>query len=224
MLSEGVQQLHSLLKQQQYLYEIIIVDDGSAMKEEITRIAETSGCRYFRNDPNAGKGISVKRGVLAAEGDLIIFMDGDFPFELSVIDRMIHALQQHQVVIGDRTLSGSSYSSESVLLRKAGSRILSAIIKRFYVKGITDSQCGIKGFRAAAGQAIFRRVTLNRFSFDVEVLFIATHNRLSIGRVPVHVHEQDGSSVSVLKDGLGMILALLRIKLNHTRGKYRIDE
>lgn len=223
MLSEGLMQLRSSLVQRQCSYEIIIVDDGSAMKEEIVAIAREHQCRYLRNDPNAGKGMAVKRGVLAAEGELIIFMDGDFPFELSVIEAMIGALQKHHIVIGDRTLPGSSYSKESLLLRKTGSRILSSIIKRYYVRGITDSQCGIKGFRSTAGKAIFRRVTLNRFSFDVEVLFIATHNQFSIGRIPVHVFEQNGSSVNVLKDGLGMMLSLFKIKLNHSRGKYRIN-
>ncbi len=68
-----------------------------------------------------------------------------------------------------------------------------------------DSQCGIKGFRAEAAKAIFNRITLNRFSFDVELLFIATHNHFSVGRIPVHVFEQNGSSVQIFKDGLRMM-------------------
>ena len=224
LLSEGLDQLRSRLDQLQYIYEIIVVDDGSSSKEEVQAIALHHQCICLRNDPNAGKGKSIKRGVLAATGDLIIFMDGDFPFDLSIIEAMYQALQKNDVVIGDRTLPGSSYAKESVVLRKAGSRILSAIIRQFYLKGISDSQCGIKGFRAAAGKAIFSRVTFARFSFDVEVLFIATHNRFSICRLPVHVYEQDGSSVNVLKDGLGMMFCLIKIKLNHAKGKYRIDE
>jgi dolichyl-phosphate beta-glucosyltransferase len=224
LLSEGLVQLKSRLEQQSCTYEILIIDDGSAAKEEIQAIALRHQCICLRNEPNEGKGKSVKRGVLAAKGDLIIFMDGDFPFDLSVIGQMLNSLQEYQVVIGDRTLPGSSYSKETVLLRKTGSRILSSIIKYFYVKGIMDSQCGIKGFRAEAARAIFNRVTLNRFSFDVELLFIATHNHFSIGRIPVHVFEQNGSSVHIFKDGLRMMRSLIRIKLNHYKGKYKIDE
>lgn len=224
LLSEGLDQLKSRLDQLQYTYEILIIDDGSTAKEEVQAIAVQHQCICLRNEINAGKGKSIKRGVLAATGDLIIFMDGDFPFDLSIIEAMYRSLQENDVVIGDRTLPGSSYAKESVVLRKAGSRILSAIIRQFYLKGISDSQCGIKGFRAAAGKAIFSRVTFTRFSFDVEVLFIATHNQFSIGRLPVHVYEQDGSSVNVLKDGLGMMLSLIKIKLNHAKGKYRINE
>lgn len=224
LLSEGLAQLRFRLDQLEYTYEILIIDDGSTAKEEIQAIALQHQCICLRNEPNAGKGKSIKRGVLAASGENIIFMDGDFPFDLSIIETMYQSLQQNDVVIGDRTLPGSSYAKESVLLRKAGSRVLSSIISQFYLKGISDSQCGIKGFRSAAGKAIFNKITFTRFSFDVEVLFIATHNNFSIGRLPVHVYEQDGSSVNVLKDGLGMMLSLIKIKLNHAKGKYRINE
>lgn len=224
LLGEGLEQLKSRLDQLQYTYEILIIDDGSMAKEEVQAIAVRHQCICLRNEVNAGKGKSIKRGVLAATGDLIIFMDGDFPFDLSIIETMYQSLQVNDVVIGDRTLPGSSYAKESVVLRKAGSRILSAIIRQFYLKGISDSQCGIKGFRSAAGKAIFSKVTFTRFSFDVEALFIATHNQFTIGRLPVHVYEQDGSSVNVLKDGLGMVLSLIKIKLNHVKGKYRINE
>ncbi|WP_127126829.1 glycosyltransferase [Pseudoflavitalea rhizosphaerae] len=223
-LSEGLEKLKSRLDQMQCTYEIIIIDDGSAAKEEVQAIAVQHQCICLRNEVNAGKGKSVKRGVLAATGNLIIFMDGDFPFDLSIIETMYQCLRENDVVIGDRTLPGSSYVKESVVLRKAGSRILSAIIRKFYLKGISDSQCGIKGFRSDAGKAIFSKVTFSRFSFDVEALFIATHNQFTIGRLPVHVYEQDGSSVNVLKDGLGMMLSLIKIKLNHAKGKYRINE
>lgn len=224
MLSDGLTELITLLNKQACTYEIVIVDDGSAMKDEITAIAARHNCRYLRNDPNAGKGNAVKKGVLAASGDHIIFMDGDFPFELQVISTMMQALQQHHIVIGDRTLPGSKYAKETVMLRKAGSRVLSSIINRFYVKGITDSQCGIKGFNAGTAKAMFGKITLNGFSFDVELLFIAQKNNIPVHRIPVHVFEQEGSSVNVFKDGLVMLFSLFQIKLNNARGKYTIDE
>ncbi|NML22642.1 glycosyltransferase [Pseudoflavitalea sp. G-6-1-2] len=224
MLSDGLTALHDVLNNQPCTYEILIVDDGSVMKDEIRAIAAQHNCGYLRNDPNAGKGNAVRKGVLAASGDCIIFMDGDFPFELQVIENMMLALQQHPIVIGDRTLPGSKYAKETVVLRKAGSRILSSIINRFYVKGITDSQCGIKGFHAKIAKAMFERITLNGFSFDVELLYIAQRNQIPVHRIPVHVFEQEGSSVNVFKDGLVMLFSLFQIKLNNARRKYTIDE
>ncbi|MBO9635872.1 MAG: glycosyltransferase [Chitinophagaceae bacterium] len=223
-LGNGIRELKAVLDERICVYEIIIVDDGSVNKDQIKAIADLHSCNYLRNDRNAGKGMAVKKGILASTGELIIFMDGDFPFHLDVINRMIDALQHHLIVIGDRTLPGSRYAKETVIMRKAGSRILSLLISRFYVKGITDSQCGIKGFREKTGKAIFNKLTQSGFSFDVELLFVARKNRIDIKRLPVHVVEQEGSSVNVFKDGFVMLFSLFSILFNQAQGKYRINE
>ncbi len=223
-LEKGLPGLKALLEKQSSGFEVIIVDDGSVMKEEMMSIARHHDCRYIRNEPNAGKGMAVRRGMLAASGNIIIFMDGDFPFHLSVIDEMVNVLQNNKIVIGDRTLPSSSYPKEISLYRKWGSNLLSCLINWFYVRGIRDSQCGIKGFRAETGKAIFNKVSLNGFAFDVEVLVIARKNKYDIMRTPVHVYAQPTTSVRVMKDGLGMLISLIRIAINNVRGKYIIDE
>lgn len=223
-LDKGLPLLKALLDDQQHCYEVIVVDDGSAMKESVQGTAHRHQCRYVRNERNAGKGMAVKRGVQTATGDIIIFMDGDFPFNLSIIPAMIQALQTSQVAIGDRTHEASRFPHNIRFSRKWGSRVLSWVISRFYVSDIRDSQCGIKGFRSNTGKAIFNKVTLNGFSFDVEVLFIARKNHYQIARLPVEVYEQPASSVRILRDGLRMLGSLCSISFNNLSGKYTIDE
>lgn len=223
-LGEGIPLLAALLSEQKVDYELIIVDDGSANSHQIEEIAKRHGCRYIRNEKNAGKGRTVKRGVMAAVGDTTIFMDGDFPFHLSVIPAIIDKLQTENVVIGDRTLPGSTFPDTLSRSRKWGSRVLSWIISNFYIQGIRDSQCGIKGFKAHTAKSIFGKATFNRFAFDVEILFIARKNNYHIARLPVHVFDQPTTSVSVIKDGLSMLFGLARISFNNLNGKYRIDE
>ena len=223
-LEEGLPILISILKEQEGDYELIIVDDGSESGDKILEIARQFACRYIRNEQNAGKGKAVKRGIMAANGDIILFMDGDFPFDLSIIKTMVQELQTEQVVIGDRTLPASRYPDTLSKSRKWGSRILSWIISNLYVKGIRDSQCGIKGFRAGIAKAAFSRATMDTFAFDVEILFIARKNNYHIARVSVHVFPQPTTSVKVMKDGLLMLLSLVKISYNNLSGKYRIDE
>jgi dolichyl-phosphate beta-glucosyltransferase len=223
-LEEGLPDLITVLKAQNIDYDLIIVDDGSESGERIGEIARHHACRYIRNEQNAGKGMAVKRGVMAAAGDIILFMDGDFPFHLSIIHAMMGKLQTENVVIGDRTLPGSRFPDTLSSSRKWGSRILSWIISHLYVKGIRDSQCGIKGFRANIAKAVFSKATLTSFAFDVEILFIARKNNYRIARLPVHVFPQSTTSVKVMKDGLLMLLGLVRILINDLSGKYRIDE
>lgn len=223
-LEEGLPILISILKKQEDDYELIIVDDGSESGDKILEIVRQYACKYIRNEQNAGKGKAVRRGIMAANGGIILFMDGDFPFDLSVINIMVHELQTEQVVIGDRTLPASRYPDTLSKSRKWGSRILSWIISNLYVKGIRDSQCGIKGFRTDIAKATFSRATIDTFAFDVEILFIARKNNYHIARVPVYVFPQTTTSVKVMKDGLLMLLSLVKISYNNLSGKYRIDE
>ena len=225
-LDKGLASLKPFLQGLTIEYEVIIVDDGSATQPDIAEIAKRHNCRFIPHATNRGKGAAVKSGVLAATGDIIIFMDGDFPFHLSAISTMINTLTLGgaEVVIGDRTLEQSQYPENINAYRKAGSKLLSLIISKFYVYGFRDTQCGIKGFTAMAAREIFGRVTLRRFSFDVEVLFIARKNGYKISRIPVQVYEQASSSVRVMKDGMAMLLSLAGIFFNNVAGKYRIDE
>jgi dolichyl-phosphate beta-glucosyltransferase len=225
-LSKGLAELVPLLDEKMLAREIIIADDGSANPQEIAAIAQQYNCRLVALPGNQGKGAAVKQGILAATGDIIIFMDGDFPFHLSAITTMIEKIKngKAEVVIGDRTLPQSSYPDSIDPYRKAGSKILSMIISKLYVPGFTDTQCGIKGFTHDAGKRIFKKVTRTGFSFDVEVLFIARKNGYEIHRVPVQVYEQSSSSVRVFKDGMAMLLSLFGIFINNISGKYRINE
>ena len=201
-------------------YEIIIVDDGSQQKPDINMYLHQN-IKLLVNKKNYGKGYSVKKGMLAASGDYLFFMDGDFPFELDVIERMFIRIQQSAVdiVIGDRTTPGSSYS-EAGFLRSAGSKIISFIVSQFVTKGYYDTQCGIKGFKKEIAKDIFSRLTINGFSFDVEVIFIAIKRKYRIEKIAVKVNKQFSSSVKVIVHGVEMMMNFLRINLNYRLGKY----
>ena len=92
---------------------------------------------------------------------------------------------------------------------------------RFITTGITDTQCGLKGFRKEVAQDIFGVSLINSFTFDVELIYIALKRNYDIKKVPVTLRSQDGNSVNVFKHAIGMALDLLKIKLNHVRGLYK---
>ncbi|MHA4846287.1 glycosyltransferase family 2 protein [Flavitalea antarctica] len=219
---KGIPQLVDLLGSTGLEYEIIVVNDGSDESESVAEISAASGCIYIDNVVNLGKGAAVKRGIFAASGDVLIFMDGDFPFILTVITDMLAVFQNSsvEVVIGDRSLPGSRYPKIS-FARTLGSRLLSAIVTRFILKGLPDSQCGVKGFRRDIARSIFEKVTLTDFSFDVEVLFISGLRNHNLVRIPVQVIEQRESSVRIVRDGLLLSVGLLKILTRYIAGKYR---
>lgn len=223
VLRKNVPELIAYLRQKNISSEIIIVDDGSGDNGLTEKVAREMGCLFFANPQNMGKGAAVRNGMLKARGDFRIFTDVDIPFQLDAFDRFLKYLddKEFDLVIGDRTLPGSSYFTEIPAIRKFGSNVFSFIVGRFVAGGHFDTQCGMKGFRAAAAEDIFSVSRINGFAFDVELLYISLKRNYDIKRLPVVLRCQEGSSVSVLRHGFGMLIDLNKIKWNQVRGKYK---
>lgn len=209
-----------------FSYEIIIADDGSSEGESIKKIAENAGCRFVALPQNLGKGAAVREGMLAANGEFRIFMDADIPFELDALDKFLHYLdfKEFDLVVGDRTLPESSYLNEIPRIRKVGSYIFSFISGRFVAGGYFDTQCGMKGFRAETAKDLFSVARVNRFGFDVELLYIALKRNYDIKKLPVVLRCQEGSSVKIIRDGIGMVYDLFRVIVYQLIGAYEIKK
>jgi dolichyl-phosphate beta-glucosyltransferase len=221
-LRNGIPLLLDLLRSTGLSYEVIVVNDGSDDSESIAEISAASGCIHIDNEVNLGKGAAVKKGMSVANGDVLIFMDGDFPFVLTVVTDMLAVFRNSaaEIVIGDRSLPGSQYPKTSIA-RTIGSRLLSAVVSKYILNGLQDSQCGVKGFRRETARSIFEKVTLTGFSFDVEVLFIASLRNYQVVRIPVKVIDQRQSSVKIVRDGTLMLAGLLKLMARYITGKYR---
>lgn len=213
----------TFLKDENIDHEIIIVDDGSGDDGETERIALETGCRFLPLDNNVGKGAAVRKGVFLAKGDYIIFTDVDIPFNYESFRQFLHYLdmKEFDIVIGDRTLPGSSYFTKISGSRKLGSDIYSFIVGRFITGGLFDTQCGMKGFRRNVAIDLFSSGRIHGFAFDVELLYIALKRNYDIKRLPVILRSNEGSSVSLLRHGTRMVLDLFRIIWFQKTGAYR---
>lgn len=202
-------------------YEIIIVDDGSQDKTDISG-AINKHCILLYNDKNYGKGYSVKKGVMYASGESIIFMDGDFPFDLDVVELSYKELKKPGVdmITGDRTLLAST-DEHVKFMRSTGSKIFSFFVSKFFTDKFNDTQCGIKGFKKVVARDIFSELTIKGFSFDLEVFYIALKRKYNIIKIPVIVNKQLSSNVKLVFHGSEMIVNLFKIKLNDIRHRYK---
>jgi dolichyl-phosphate beta-glucosyltransferase len=209
-----------------FSYEVIIVDDGSDDGGATEKVAGELNCRFLKNAENLGKGGAVRNGMLHAEGEFRIYTDVDVPFEYSAFDRFLQYLdaKEFDVVVGDRTLPGAVYFAEISPLRRFGSKVFSFIVGRFVAGGFFDTQCGMKGFRAAVANDLFTVGRINSFAFDVELLYISLKRNYDIKRLPVVLRCQEGSSVSVVRHGIGMLFDLYRMKWNQVAGKYKSNQ
>jgi dolichyl-phosphate beta-glucosyltransferase len=207
--------------------EIIIINDGSTddtrsiIKTLIVNNQKRIPIKLINNEQNQGKGHSIRRGILASIGNICVFMDADLPFKLDILQE-IHTriLNNYDIVIGDRN------NPQSILvdvhpIRKAAGKIYSSFVQMVISGGITDTQCGLKGFSAASAQFIFSKTRIDGFGFDVEVLRIAQKHALSITKIPVEmINNRMDSRVQLIKDSLLMLWNLILIKINELFGYY----
>lgn len=222
---KSVRELSGFLGGRGFAWEIVVVDDGG--KDFPAGQWEDGGAvRLVRLPVNCGKGAAVRAGMAAACGQVRIFTDVDLPYDLDlllVIEEYISKRGFH-VVVGDRTLPDSLYGTEIRWQRRLASRAFSWLVGKLVTGGFFDTQCGLKGFRADVADAIFPNTKLDRFAFDVEIIYLSLKSRLDIKRIPVHVRSQDDSSVRLLRDSSRMVLDVLRIKANQMAGRYRSVE
>ncbi len=207
--------------------EIIIVNDGSTDNTQSileNLIAKNSGkinLKLINNKQNRGKGYSIKQGMLQSVEKVRVYIDADLPFRLEVINE-IHKriLDDNDIVIGDRNNPESELVNVHPIRKLAGS-LYSVFVQLLVSGGITDTQCGLKGFSAKAAQFIFSRTTIDGFGFDVEVLRIGQKHFFSILRLPVRMENNRlDSKVHLIKDSLLMLWNLVVIKRNEIIGLY----
>jgi len=186
--------------------EVILVNDGSTDGTSAILAGLTQPFQVVNVPTNSGKGAAVKAGVAAARGAYIFFTDADIPYDLNVLEPACHLLRTgHEVVLGSRTLKGSSSAVERTFTRRLSSYVFSRLANFVLLRHVTDTQCGFKGFRNAAAKDIFNQVKSNGFVFDVELIYLVQKNQYSVALIPVHLIDDADSSVHMLRDSFKMI-------------------
>lgn len=205
-------------------WDVLVVDDGS--EDETVALVETRPearpgpdgsaprlrllCR-----PHAGKGAAVTAGILAADGDLVVFTDADMATPPDQIPLLIEALHDHDVALGSRIQpDGSDRRASQPVYRRLLGRVYRLIAGVWVTGDVPDTQCGFKGFRRDAGRQIFARLRTSGIAFDAEVIFLMRRLGYSYAVVPVMWHDMRGSRMHVrLGLAVGVLWDLLRIPI-----------
>lgn len=198
--------------------EVLVVDDGST--DATVNVAEAVAAadrrvRVLSYQPNRGKGFAVRTGMLAAQGERVVFTDADGSYSPTDLDRIVAALAQAPVAIGTRAGDASG-----PVARRAASRVFNLAIRGSLGLPFGDTQSGLKGFRRSAAQQIFRHTRVDGFAFDVEVLWLAGQLGLEVAEVRVQALERQGSKVQMLADALGMLGEVWAVRQAKTNGAY----
>ena len=182
----------AFMAQQGWVAELIIVDDGSVdgTRERIRELGdELHGVpvRSFSNAVNRGKGYSVRRGMMAASGRVIGFVDADDKTDIEGLTTVMGLLDAGvDGVIGDRTLRGSEIIVGRRPYRELGSHVFRYLVHRWMgLPDFPDTQCGFKFFRGDVARELFGAQQVDGFMFDVEILLLAAVRGYEIRRIPV---------------------------------------
>ena len=189
-------------------YEIIVVDDGST--DTTREIAIEYNCILNRERGNIGKGYSVKEGVEMAQGEYILFTDADLSTPITYLGEFIKLIPQYDIVIASRAMKASIVKTPFIkeLMGRLSNFAISSV-----VKGIYDTQCGFKLFKGDVAKKIFKKVTIEKWGFDFEVLHIAQVLEYKIKEEPVKWTNAPGSKVKI-SDYPETLMDLMKIKRN----------
>lgn len=228
-----LERVSSYLAAQSYLSEILVVENGSQdrtweIAQEYAQRLRSAGEAQSSlpppmqalQIPERGKGLAVKYGMLAAQGEYRFMLDADLSMPVDEINRFLPPiLADFDIAIASREAPGAVRIGEPAYRHVVG-RIYNTLIRVLAVPGIQDTQCGFKCFRAEVAEQLFRRQTLPGWSFDVELLYLARRLGYRIVEIPIRWHFNPNSHISVVRDSLRMGLDIFRIRLNGLQGKY----
>ncbi len=214
----------SCLRRHGWVAEVIVVNDGSTdtTAEVVRAFARTAPeVRLIENPGNRGKGYSVRSGMLAALGEVVMFTDADLSSPIDEAERLFAAIAQGaDIAIGSRWLESSRQTHRQPLYRQFFGRCFNAVTRAVMGLRFSDTQCGFKAFTRQAAQTVFQLQTIERWGFDPEILFIALKRGLRVVEVPVSWGHDERTRMSYLKDGMKMLEEIATIRWNALRGRY----
>lgn len=204
-------------------WELLIADDGS--KDQTVAIVEELGLAnvtVLKTPKNGGKGNAVQRGMLSVQGEYVLFADADNSTPIEEVSKLLTKLEKegYDVAVGSRAAEGAEEGKKS-LLRKILSGGLRLIVKYVLHIGVKDTQCGFKMYTRDAACKLHTKQTIMGFSFDLEILYLASKYGYKIAEVPVAWVDAPGSKVDTKKEVQRFLRDLVKIWSNDLRGVYR---
>ena len=225
-IGPSLEKILAYIRSREFSAEIIVVDDASTdnTAELVSDWARSHPeVRLLSNDRNRGKGFSVRRGVLEARGEWVLFTDADLSAPIEETDKLVQALEREQAAaaVGSRALKRELVGNHQPLFREWSGRFFNVLVRLATGLEIHDTQCGLKLFRRESTREAFELQTSRRFGFDPELLFLIERTGGRVVEVPVQWDNSPPTRVRILRDSSQMILDLIHIRWNRFRGRYK---
>jgi dolichyl-phosphate beta-glucosyltransferase len=203
-------------------FEVIVVDNASADRTapEVEALADGERVQLLRNERNRGKGYSVRRGMLAARGELRLHCDADCAPSLASLPGMLALLEDADVVVGSRLAPGARVGRRQPLPRRIVGRSFVLLCRAVLAEPTTDLYCGFKLWRAPVAVDVFTRVHLDGWTFDAEALAMARALGYRLREAGIVWADREGSRLSMARVLVPVVRELIAAR-RHIRREAR---
>ncbi|KAL7062837.1 hypothetical protein AAHC03_0275 [Spirometra sp. Aus1] len=139
--------------------------------------------------------------MLSARGKFLLFADADGATRFSDIEKLEERLAaltaskwngSMAVICGSRAHLEAEATAKRHPLRNLLMHVFHFAVWLLCVQGIRDTQCGFKLFSRPAARLLFRNQHVERWAFDVDILYLARRLGVEVCEVPVNWHEVTG--------------------------------
>lgn len=226
-LSGPLDHVLEYLRSQNVNAEVILVDDGS--RDGTAEVARNVFARHadfmskvIRYETNRGKGFAVRTGLKESRAEIALFSDADLSTPIEEMPTLLDPIRagEYDLTFGSRAIDRSLIGTHQPWRREQGGKVMNLAIRKLSGLPYVDTQCGFKAFNMNEFRPLLDVMTIDRFGFDVEFLFVAKHHGLRLKEIPVRWNNVEGSKVSVVRDTRRMFLELAQVRRNAKQGVY----
>lgn len=230
-IGRNLLEIDKYLKEKNYTYEIVVVVDGSP-----DNTAEVAGnyalqiphLRVINNTENHGKGFVVRQGLRETRGLWRLFLDADGSTAITHLDSFLPECEAgYDVIVGSRKIEGSFVQvhqpKHREIMGEGGNWLIRIVLGLWRYP---DTQCGFKMLSHTAAQEVAKRMVVDRFGFDFELIALALKLGFRIKQMPVRWMNEEGSTVNLTGPNgfIQVLIDLFKTKWRFLTGAYRIRE
>ncbi len=201
-------------------YELIVSADGTdGTREAAAALVSEMPVRVMGAPERRGKGRGVREGVLAATGEMVGFLDADYKVPIDEIEKVMPWFEQdYDIVIGSRAAAGANIRVRQPWYRRIGSKGFGMVMRPLVgLRGIQDTQCGFKFFRAEVARDLFTRQRIDGYMFDVEILSLAARAGYKVKEVGVAWQDDGDTRLKLVSGNWKNLKDLFRIRFGGRR-------
>ncbi len=196
--------------------EIIIIDNNSndGTKDILKENLENKVSKIIYNETNYGKGYSLKKGIEAATGEIILVQDADLEYDPNEYEKLINPIKKGyaDVVYGSRYLKGNE-TKVLFFWHTLANRSLTFLSNMFTNLNLTDMLTCYKVFKSD----LIKKIDLKEkgFGFDSEVTAKISKYKPRVYEVGISYFGRsykEGKKIR-LKDGFILLKCILKYSL-----------